>query len=82
MMMKKIGTGARVQLERMLGTKVFLELYVKVQPGWRDSRAFVEELDWRRQMEHAMWKQTTDALTDGGSDDSPKQVVKQLAKQR
>jgi GTP-binding protein Era len=81
-MMKKIGTGARVQLERMLGTKVFLELYVKVQPGWRDSRAFVEELDWRRQMEHAMWKQTTDALTDGGSDDSPKQVVKQLAKQR
>jgi hypothetical protein len=23
---------------------------VKVQPGWRDSRAFVEELDWRRQL--------------------------------
>ncbi|HEY6768895.1 MAG TPA: GTPase Era [Candidatus Sulfotelmatobacter sp.] len=58
-MMKKIGTGARVQLERMLGTKVFLETYVKVHPGWRDSRAFVEELDWRRQLEHAMWRQTT-----------------------
>jgi GTP-binding protein Era len=74
-MMKKIGTGARVQLERMLGTKVFLELYVKVQPGWRDSRAFVEELDWRRQMEHAMWKQTTSAFADDS--DSPKQPAKQ-----
>jgi GTP-binding protein Era len=80
-MMKKIGTGARVQLERMLGSKVFLELYVKVQPGWRDSRAFVEELDWRRQMEHAMWK-TTGALAGGVSDDSPKPFAKQLAKQR
>jgi len=36
----------------MLGMKVFLELYVKVQPNWRESRGFVEELDWRRQLEH------------------------------
>ncbi len=50
-MLKRIGTGARLQMERMLGTKVFLELYVKVQPGWRDSRSFVQELDWRRQLE-------------------------------
>src|SRR6202047_2322134 len=50
-MLKRIGTGARLQIERMLGTKVFLELYVKVQPGWRDSRTFVQELDWRRQLE-------------------------------
>jgi GTPase len=48
-MLKKIGTEARHDVERMLGTKVFLELFVKVQPGWRDSRRFVEELDWRRQ---------------------------------
>lgn len=53
-MLKKIGTAARLQIERMLGTKVFLELYVKVQPGWRESRSFVEELDWRRQLEHRM----------------------------
>jgi GTPase len=53
-MLKKIGTAARIQIERMLGTKVFLELYVKVQPGWRDSRAFIEELDWRRQLEQRM----------------------------
>jgi GTP-binding protein Era len=50
-MLKKIGTGARLQIERMLGTKVFLELFVKAQPGWRDSRAFVDDLDWRRQLE-------------------------------
>ena len=56
-MLKKIGTAARVQIERMLVTKVFLELYVKVEPGWRDSRSFVEELDWRRQLEHRMQEQ-------------------------
>src|SRR5258705_7552445 len=55
-MLKKIGTAARLQIERMLGTKVFLELYVKAEPGWRDSRRFVEELDWRRQLEHRMWQ--------------------------
>jgi GTP-binding protein Era len=51
-MLKRIGTSARMQMERMLGTKVFLELYVKVEPNWRESRAFVEELDWRRQLEN------------------------------
>jgi GTP-binding protein Era len=50
-MLKKIGTSARLQLEKMVETKVFLELFVKVQPGWRDSRSFVDELDWRRQLE-------------------------------
>lgn len=56
-MLKKIGTAARVQIERMLGTKVFLELYVKAEPGWRDSRRFVEDLDWRRQLENRMSEQ-------------------------
>jgi len=50
-MLKKIGTAARLDIEKMVGKKVFLELFVKVQPGWRDSRQFVEELDWRRQMQ-------------------------------
>jgi GTP-binding protein Era len=60
-MLKKIGTSARLQIERMLGTKVFLELYVKAEPGWRDSRRFVEELDWRRQLEHRMLEHGTPA---------------------
>ncbi len=50
-MLKKIGTAARMDIEKMVGTRVFLELFVKVQPGWRESRQFVEELDWRRQLE-------------------------------
>ena len=49
--LKKIGTAARLQIERLLNTKVFLELFVKVQPNWRESRSFVEEIDWRRQLE-------------------------------
>lgn len=53
-MLKKIGSAARLQIERMVGTKVFLELYVKAEPGWRDSRQFVEELDWHRQLEQRM----------------------------
>jgi GTPase len=50
-MLKKIGTTARLEIERLLGTRVFLELFVKVRPGWRESREFVEELDWRKQLE-------------------------------
>jgi len=50
-MLKAIGTAARLGIEKMVGTKVFLELFVKVKPAWRDSRQFVEELDWRRQFQ-------------------------------
>ena len=50
-MLKKIGTSARIDIEKLVGTKVFLELFVKVVPGWRESRGFVEELDWRKQLE-------------------------------
>ena len=50
-MLKKIGTAARLDIEKIVGTKVFLELFVKVQAGWRDSRQFIDELDRRRQME-------------------------------
>ena len=48
--LKAVGTAARQELERRLDKKVFLELFVKVKPGWRQSSAFVEELDWRRQI--------------------------------
>jgi GTP-binding protein Era len=50
-MLKKVGTAARADIEPLVGTSVFLELFVKVQPGWRQSPQFVEELDWRRQLE-------------------------------
>jgi GTP-binding protein Era len=49
-MLKQIGTAARKDIEGLLGTRVFLELFVKVQEEWRSSRGFIEELDWRRQL--------------------------------
>lgn len=48
--LKEIGTLARLELEALLSKKVFLELFVKVKQGWRESPAFVEELDWRNQL--------------------------------
>jgi GTPase len=48
-MMKRIGTSARLEIEKLLGTKVFLEMFVKVEPNWRESREFVEGLDWRHE---------------------------------
>jgi len=56
-MLKQIGTTARKEIESLLGTRVFLELFIKVQPEWRSSRGFVEELDWRRQLEEIAIKQ-------------------------
>jgi GTP-binding protein Era len=49
--MKKIGTEARKEIESILGTKVFLELFVKVKPHWRQNAAMVRQLDWHRQLE-------------------------------
>jgi GTPase len=49
--LKEIGTGARRKIESLLGTRVYLELHVIVEPGWRESRQFVESLDWRNQLE-------------------------------
>lgn len=50
-MLKTIGTAARKRIEALVGTKVFLELFVKVRAGWRESAEFVEGIDWRRQLE-------------------------------
>ena len=49
--LKEIGTGARRKIESLLGTRVFLELHVIVEPNWRESKSFVESLDWRNQLE-------------------------------
>ena len=49
--LKEIGTGARKQIESLLGTRVYLELHVIVEPNWRESRAFIDSLDWRNQLE-------------------------------
>ncbi|ABG04468.1 GTP-binding protein Era [Rubrobacter xylanophilus DSM 9941] len=41
---KRIGTEARRDVERLLGTRIYLDLKVKVSPGWRSNRGFLERL--------------------------------------
>jgi GTPase len=48
---KRIGTLARKEIESILGTHIFLELFVKVQPNWRQNSVLVRQLDWHRQLE-------------------------------
>jgi GTP-binding protein Era len=44
--LKKIGTEARKDLEMLFGTKVYLELFVKVKQNWRDSTRVMRELGY------------------------------------
>lgn len=46
-MLKKIGTAARYEIERMIGRKIFLELWVKVRSNWRDDPAALGWLGYR-----------------------------------
>lgn len=45
-MLKRIGTEARIDLEMLFGSKVYLELWVKVEEGWRDSTRVMRELGY------------------------------------
>ncbi|MEQ1759127.1 MAG: GTPase Era [Vicinamibacterales bacterium] len=47
-MIKRIGTAARLELERYLDAKVFLDLHVKVRSNWRDDERALDELGVRR----------------------------------
>ncbi len=62
--LKEIGTGARKQIESLLGTRVYLELHVIVEPNWRESRPFVDSLDWRNQLEKLAEKQGNEKPAD------------------
>lgn len=50
-MLKRIGTQARKELESLLGTKIYLGLFVKVMPNWRENPMQVRELNWHTQLE-------------------------------
>jgi GTP-binding protein Era len=43
-LLKQVGTEARADLENLLGTRVFLRLWVKVRPGWRDDEPTLKRL--------------------------------------
>ncbi|MDM8212332.1 GTPase Era [Enterococcus hirae] len=46
-MLKQIGTKARLDIERLLGDKVYLELWVKVQKDWRDKKVYLQDFGYR-----------------------------------
>jgi GTP-binding protein Era len=46
-MLKKVGTLAREEMESFFGTRIFLDLHVKVEPGWREKAPFLDTIDWR-----------------------------------
>jgi GTP-binding protein Era len=46
-MLKQIGTLAREEMEKLFGVKIYLDLHVRVQPGWREKATFLNALDWR-----------------------------------
>ncbi len=69
-MLKEIGTVARKDIESLLGTRVFLELFVKVQEDWRSKPGFIEDLDWRRELELIAAKQAAEEDVDGSSKDA------------
>jgi len=62
--LKEIGTGARRKIESLLGTRVYLELHVIVEANWRESKSFVESLDWRNQLERLGVDQITEKAAD------------------
>lgn len=45
-MLKKIGSFARQDAERLLGLKIFLKLWVKTKEGWRNSDFILKELGY------------------------------------
>lgn len=46
-MIKEIGTRSRLEIEPFLGKKVYLELFVKVIPRWRDREKFLNEIGFK-----------------------------------
>ena len=59
--LKAIGAAARAEIERLLGTRVFLQLHIIVEPNWREQRGFLDTLDWRRQLEEIGQRKSTDS---------------------
>ena len=46
-MLKKISTLARQDIERFMGTKVFLQTWVKVKENWRDNLNLIQNFGYR-----------------------------------
>lgn len=47
-MLKEIGSRARLDIENLLGDRVYLELWVKVSEGWRDKQSLLQTYGYRK----------------------------------
>lgn len=47
-MLKRIGTMARKDIEKLLGDKIYLELWVKVQKDWRNKPSYLDEYGYNK----------------------------------
>jgi len=46
-LLKRIGTEARLEIEKLVGGPVYLALFVRVEPNWRESADLLDAIDWR-----------------------------------
>lgn len=46
-MLKQIGKNSRKEIEKLLGTKIFLDLWIKVKKNWRKNQAYVKNLGYK-----------------------------------
>lgn len=67
-MLKKIGTLARKEMEELFGMKIFLGLFVKVVPEWREDLRKIRDLDWHSQLEALSEDQRRRAAAAAGRD--------------
>ena len=58
----------REELEKLLGSKIFMELFVKVQANWRQNSQMVKMLDWHRQLEEMQLRQSPEEDADVEAD--------------
>lgn len=47
-MLKKISSEARIDIERLIDTKVFLTIWIKVKPDWRESELLMSEIGYNK----------------------------------
>lgn len=46
-MLTRIGTLAREEMQKLFGRNIYLSLFIKIQPDWREKAAFLNAIDWR-----------------------------------
>jgi len=68
---KKIGTEARRDIEKLFGTHIFLDLRVKVLENWRERPEVIRQLDWRLQLEQISAAQNPDTDSDPDPEHDP-----------